>query len=48
MAQCLYCRAEKEAEKERARLDKEADKERVRQEKELAKKEKEVKAQHYI
>ena len=35
-------RAEKEAEKEKARLEKEAEKERVRQEKEAARKEKEV------
>ena len=36
------CRAQKEAEKEKARLEKEADKERVKQEKEAARKEKEV------
>lgn len=36
------CRAQKEAEKEKARLEKEAEKERVRQDKEAARKEKEV------
>ena len=36
------CRAQKEAEKEKARLEKEAEKERVRQDKEAARREKEV------
>lgn len=36
------CRAQKEAEKEKARLEKEAEKERLRQDKEAARKEKEV------
>ena len=37
-----HCRAQKEAEKEKARLEKDAERERVRQDKEAARKEKEV------